>query len=562
MAASDSSAQLDSRRHESRRVLALTFCVVLIGNLAFVLPVASTQLLLNNDSIGYVAVAVNWLAGQGFVDPILYSHFLPNTLAPVPAVAIRAPIVSLLFAVPLALGANLLTLNVLHALWSALIASASLLLARRSMPLVAAAAAAIAIGWSSGWLVNAVRLQTETTSVGVLFLLLFVAPTALRSRSGAVALAVLTLVGWLTRPNLGVFVAIVFATAVLSWGPRRAFKSPVLWTYVLSFFALQQATALILAQIFGLSPYAHYGVMAETMNMDDVVSFQNAYGGGLSYAFEHLSEHKDLLVQNVVQLGDYAFKRPFYNYVGWIGVPGVLWALYSKGPQDFERKLIAVSAIAFACIALATGWGFAVTRYPLPAIVCAWIAGLAFVADGCPRLIRLMSPGSARLSSWIPRAAAIAPLVVVLMVVSSHAMPRLGAMADWVLAPRRAAIPILQGGEGGRRVSQSLCGYIDPDALVASADPWSILYWCGNAGYRLPLDLDTSEWLDRYLDEMRPGYLVATRRRDIDLFSESKRLTRTGLGASAALFRVNGHGADQAPWRSPGPLANLGPRPD
>jgi len=246
----------------------LAFAVVLLGNLFFLLPIASSAIYLNNDVIGYVSVAVNWLGGQGFVDPILYSHYLPNTTAPVPAIAIRAPIVSLLFALPPKLGADLLTLNIIHAIWSSLIAAASLLVARRTMSLGAATVCAIAIGWSPAWTATGVRMLTETTTIGVLLLLIFVAPSALRSRSGAAALALLTLIGWLTRPNLGLFVAIVLVTAVVSWGPRRALRSRELWIYAVSFLVFHRIAVLWLTHSFGIAPYAHYGIMAETLNME------------------------------------------------------------------------------------------------------------------------------------------------------------------------------------------------------------------------------------------------------------------------------------------------------
>jgi hypothetical protein len=100
---------------------------------------------------------------------------------------------------------------------------------------------------------------------------------------------------------------------------------------------------------------------------------------------------------------------------------------------------------------------------------------------------------------------------------------------------------------------------MDPDALVASPNPWNILFWCGNAGYLVPPDLDDHEWLDRYLDEQKPGYLISAAPETVELFETSPRLERVVSHGPVALFRVANPRPGTRPWRSTGPLAELGP---
>ena len=86
-----------------------------------------------------------------------------------------------------------------------------------------------------------------------------------------------------------------------------------------------------------------------------------------------------------------------------------------------------------------------------------------------------------------------------------------------------------------------------------------MLYWCGNAGYLLPPDLESSAWLDRYLDERTPGYLITDAAEMVTLFRSSPRLELAASRGRAKLFRVKDPHPDSRPWRSPGALAELGP---
>lgn len=98
---------------------------------------------------------------------------------------------------------------------------------------------------------------------------------------------------------------------------------------------------------------------------------------------------------------------------------------------------------------------------------------------------------------------------------------------------------------------------MDSDAVVAWFNPWRVHVWCGNAGLALPHDLDGLDWLDRYLDDMKPGYLlVRPRSRRRELLSRSSRLRRVETPGSLLLYEVVDAGPESRPWRAPPPLGS------
>ena len=183
--------------------LVVTCCCAVAGIvLADALPRAQADCCLTPDAVGYLATAHSWLEGAGFVDPILYSYYLPDTRPPVPAFVVRPPGLSFLLAPVLALGAEIRTVLVAHAVWAALIAAAAVLAGLRTMPLAGATGFAIGVAGSPAWGFVSTKPLTEVTAVGVLLLAVVSLRAGTRSVRGALLLALLTLAGWLVRPNL------------------------------------------------------------------------------------------------------------------------------------------------------------------------------------------------------------------------------------------------------------------------------------------------------------------------------------------------------------------------
>ena len=79
-------------------------------------PSTLSRWYLTQDAVEHLAIANAWVHGRGFVDPVQWTYF--RTGVPYPATALRAPVISILVAAPMALGATLATVMQLHALWS------------------------------------------------------------------------------------------------------------------------------------------------------------------------------------------------------------------------------------------------------------------------------------------------------------------------------------------------------------------------------------------------------------------------------------------------------------
>jgi hypothetical protein len=515
----------------------------------------SSAVILPNDVIGYVATARNWIEGRGFVEPIMYSYYLDGASVPLPAIAVRPPIISILFAIPMTLGLGLVGLSIVHALWSAAIGSSIVLLGYRFMSLPAAIAVAIGVAWSPGWLVASTRLLSEATSVGALLVLFAIAPRSLRTPCGGALLALATLLAWLVRPNLGAFVGVVVVAAVLNWGLRDALRSKSLWAYVLTFALLQQSTSWALRAVFGFPPYAHYGVMAETLGMSDVRSYQAEYGGILGFAVAHCSDLLIYLVNNLHSTFEHFFLLPSYLYVGWIGLPGVAYVILRRSQTEFLCVLCGVGGIAFTAIAILSGWGYAGLRYPLLGAVCLWLIGMA----ACDRALARLAARRVEMNAPVRPGLRALPLVILLIVyvivIPPTKMGAMGSATSWF----EGVLPQLQKGAKSNRVSRSLCEFIREDAIVTSPNPWNIYYWCGNAGYLIPEDLTDLKWLHAYLDEMKPGYIIAERMKDRVLFNRSPRLETLETRGPAVLYAVKHAGTDERVWASSGPLDDLMP---
>ena len=56
---------------------------VAIGSFALALPRAVSIWHVSPDTIEILGIAYNWVQGRGWVDPILYSSYLPGALPPI-----------------------------------------------------------------------------------------------------------------------------------------------------------------------------------------------------------------------------------------------------------------------------------------------------------------------------------------------------------------------------------------------------------------------------------------------------------------------------------------------
>ena len=204
------------------------------------------------DGYEHLGIAHAWVHGAGFVDPIQWNYYLTEA-PPLPATAVRPPLISLLAAVPLAAGATIPTLILLHAAWSALMIGALFVVASRFMRRRAAVAMALLVATFPPWATYlAITPLSEVTAVGCYLLVLVTAGGILRSQCGAAICAVSTLIAAMTRPNFSALLIAVAVAAVIELGPRAALRHRGLWTYLATFAAGYVAIQIGLEATTGL----------------------------------------------------------------------------------------------------------------------------------------------------------------------------------------------------------------------------------------------------------------------------------------------------------------------
>ena len=513
--------------------------VVAFGTVALALPGVLAQLTLGPDATGYVATAHNLVQGRGLLDPILYSYFLDGAHPPLAAVVIRPPMISLLFAAPLAAGADLVTLSALHVVLAGLVAGSGVLLARRTLSLPAALAFGIAVGWSGAYLHQAQQLTTEILSVAALFGLWAVGRRGLTSVPGALLLAVATLFAWLVRPNLALVAVALVLAQLLTLGPRRALSSASLWTYVVGFALLQRVFVMVAEASLGFAPYEHYGLMWQLLDPADAPRYEVAYPGLLAFFGENRSAIGDRLGQNLAAGFEYLFVRPAFLHVGWLALPALVWAFVGKRTGVFERRLVALSALLLGALSLVVYCGFDVVRYMLQALVAVWFVTVAALDDLGRKAAGRTSVGFGKLAGWLP-------LLVVLTLFVSGAPAAVGraraAWASYTTHGTRLGNPRVDAMASAFRI------HLDPDAVVASPDPWRLYLRCGNAGLWLPPDLSGPEQLACYLEAEQPGYVINTDGGRSALFESSPRLMRLAHHGTAVLYEVTDPAPGSCPW--------------
>jgi hypothetical protein len=503
---------------------------------------------LTPDAIEYLGIAWSWVSGRGFVDPVLYSYYLEGAAPPVPALAMRAPVLPLLLALPLALGAPLPAVLLAHALGACAVGAAGVWAARRSMSAAGALAFGIAFCFSHPWLVAVEYPLTEAVSVGVLFAVVALAPVALRGPRAAAAFAALVFAAWLTRPNLAVALPAFAAAAALELGPRRALRSLPLWTALAVFAALQQGFSRAVEAATGFAPYAHYGVLLETTSATEAFYYQKAYSGWWRYLMANADHVAAALAWNARGVARLLFATPDYHYLGWLLAPALAHAWLRRDEHRFARLFTAAFGLALLAVVLA-GWGaIDPRRLLLPAAACFWLLAAGALAAGAEWLERRARAGFGRplaLARLAPPLAALALFALSPSAAGTLRWTREAAESYWRDGPRSGAQTPPQ---------RSLCAQIDRDAVVASPNPWDLFLSCGNAGWVRPLDLTDSVLLDRFLDERQPGYLLVERELAAP-WSDSARLERLAVRGGLVLYRVRDAGPRSRPWSAPPPLA-------
>ncbi|HEX2485747.1 MAG TPA: hypothetical protein VHQ66_10620, partial [Myxococcota bacterium] len=532
--------------HGRRVARVLAGAVVAAGVLVLALPHALADWQLVPDAIEYYAIAHSFASGAGFVDPIAYSHYLEPHY-PLPGAAARPPLWPLVLALPLRLGAAIEDVQVLHVVAAALVGAGVFATAARFASTPAALAAAIGFAWSFGWSSLARLVLTETASVALVLALVALAPRALRSVRAAAAFGVLAFAAWLTRPNLALAVpALALAGAGVD-GLRASARSRPLWTaalvslgFVAAFWALHVAAT-------GLAPYAHHGVLLETLGAEDARFYQREYVGPLRYFAAHAGEVSALLRWNARAIARTLFLEPGWHYVGWLALPGLARALVARGPGAAARRFIAWLALCQLPPTLAVPGSVEPLRLSLFFALAGWLLA-AELFDAVTRALAARVEGPGRGFAARLRAAPVA-LVLAVFAGSPSAAYQLGVARE---AWRSYAARGTRARNAAFVSAAAICPTLPRGALVASPDPWAIALWCGNPGLWLPVDLDSAELAERYLAEQAPNAVVLDGDPRYTMLRRSPRLAPLGLAAAGWTgYRVVGPEPPPPAWRPP-----------
>jgi hypothetical protein len=552
-----------------RRALLVAAGLVFLGCGLLTVPGAFARWWLTQDAVEHLAIANALASGAGFVDPVLwiYPHDGP---VPYPAVALRAPIVSLLAAVPLASGATLGTTITLHALLASAIAGSLVFAARRcGASTTTAFAAAIVFATTPAWIGISLHVWTEAVALAAFIAVLMTLRGAVDSTSGALVCAAATFLASLCRPNLIALGAAVLVAGIveLASDPRRRSRRPlVVYVGALALASLAYRSAG--SALFGETPNARYSALFTALTTADVWDY--ARGRPTLAAF--LADQAGSLLSRThtafADLLKVLLLEPTYHGLGWLALPGFAAAWWPRprgaGPPDpgrLERRFAALSGLGLAAIAILY-LDFDRVRFPVFTALAASLCGFVWlersfalgIAGRVTRSLRRSSDG--RFVRF--DAGQVGILLVVAVPLLATLPESIERTAQWSSLHRTRGTEERLWPAMDARI-RPLCRSLPPEAVVASVDPWTTHLWCGNASLMLPRDIGREGILERFLERERPGLLIASID-EVRLRGDKTRLRPIAEHDDLVVYAVIGGDGAARPrtWHAPRPLACAG----
>ncbi len=525
---------------EKRWTLAACVFTFSLG-IVLAMPVALARWRFEADALGYIVSAQNWLEGRGWIEPVLYSYFIDGETPPISSFAIRPPVLSVLLAGPIALGAELTTLSVLHVIWASLIGTYALLVAKRLVSLSGAWAFALATAGSAAWVGMSDVIMTEATSVGVALLFLAHVNRGLASARGALGLSFLLLIGYFTRPNLGILLPAACLAFALEHGIKATLRSKPIWILGLSFFALKAGVTWTIEHFSGAVLFENYGIMGQWVTGDPIALFNCKYAGLLAFVRENNEQVFGAILDNCIAWRDAFFFDFLYMRAGWLAVPALYFGLVRPKFCGLTERTAAFAALGFTGVAVMTYGGFDVSRYPLQGFVFLQLLNVLLLVRLVERL---------RWSQSIPLV-----IVATVWLVDLVPVARTHTWDNWVSYLNNGTIEIRSKRD---LKALELGALIDRNAILASPNPWRFYFWWGIAGHSIPEDLENTENLHLYLDKYNPGYLFTRGNPPIELLAGSDRLKPILIKKRQGLFEVLNPSEKSRPWIAPAPMFMLG----
>lgn len=538
---------------DTRRAVAAAGAVALVAGL-LALPPALGRWWLSEDGVEHLAIAQSLVHGTGFVDPVQWYFYLDNGV-PLPAFSVRAPVFPILAAIPLWLGATLSSIAPLHAVWASLIAGAIVLVARRSMRLPAATAAALLLCLSPGWLVLSRRPWNEITGLGAYLAVLITAPGILRSPAAALLCSAATALAWLTRPNLGAVALAVSVAVIWEVGARRALRLVPLWTYLAGFAASYAIIQIAVRTATGLAPYAGYGAMWEFLRSADGFSFQKEYVGIWSFIQSHFELVLEAMRTRASSLAEALCTDSKFHYVGWLAPVAIGYGLLRRRDGVLAHRINALSTLGFGATVVLNYAVFDPNRYPFMVAACATLTGIAAL-DAAAMRWETRRPEAEEPSSWGKKVPVV--LVGATFLIAATTFVDVGSMAfgSWQSYRAKGTIERVRRSLGFP--ARQLCPWIPADAIVAAPRPWAVTLWCGNAAVVSPPDLAEPEWQRRFIQEKHVEYFLSNGNPVYAWLLESDRVRPITASRYFILYKVRELSVRPHRWQPPPPIVCAG----
>lgn len=527
------------------RLTAAFFVAAVVA--AISVPSAPAVWQLGPDASEHLLIAHAWLHGAGWVDPVQWYFYL-DANPPLPAFAVRPPLVSLLAAIPLGFGATVTGVGMWHALWASAVAGAMVLVGGRFMRIPAAIAATLLVALSPGWLTLARVPLTEVTALGAFLAVLGSARGVHRSVTVALACAAATWLASLTRPNMSALALAVTVAAVWEVGPRRALRSAPIVAYVLGFATLYGVTWAAIRLATGFGPYAGYGVHMESLGYPDIEGYGREFVGGFAFLSANFDEALRKMGERSQQVAHVFATGTYVHHLGWLLPPAAALAVLRKRDGCVEHRLNALSALGFTLVAVANLAAFE-PRYLLLPAACTSLCAFGLLDEW----MRGREPGWNRTGTLIARAVPVVLVLGVFGLAEARASLRFSARA-WRSYREKGLVERVE--PTGDMAVRAMCLLIDPDAVVAASYPWQFSVWCGSASMILPNDLSNDEIRRRFLAEKRPSYLVVEPGPDSAWIAREARARSLLRRGDLELYAITEKPVSV--WHAPPPLACAG----
>jgi len=538
----------------------------ILGSIAclLALPFALSTWSWTPDAIEHVAIANAFVHGRGWVDPVFYNYFVEGG-SPLPAVAMRAPMISLLIALPLSMGADVTQVQVLHAIWAGLVSAGMVVVARRFMTLGAAVAATSLLVLSPAWRTLTLHLWTEVTSVAAFLVVLWTSRGVLRSIPGALLCALATALAWLTRPNLAPLVLAVAVAVIWYQGPHKSLRSAPFWSYLGGFAVLFIGVQLASRMLFGVGVYEGYAVNVESLRLSDVWRYGYERVGAMPFVLDHAGE----ILYGVARNGFLLFKALFldssFHFAGWWAVIAVVILVRKLPRLPLEQRINALAGIGLSAIVVFNYVAFDPKRYPLMSAVTFLLFSVPLIVERLPDAARRWTSGRLHARRIDDRLFRALPYVLCLLLIGATTLgPSVtSSLVAWQ-AVRSGEILEASHREAFDPRVRALCAELPSDAVVAVErdGAWILHLWCGNATYVLPSDIGEPGIWERYLAERRPSHVLVLSQ-ELRVVKDLPGLSYLVQEGPFVLFAVARSAGEARAWDSPQTIACAGrPRCD